>query len=175
MEFSRELTDRQRSFVQEYCVHGNAAAAARAAGYSEAVCRQTAHKLLLKPHIAAEVRRQSVAMIEAHLPSAVATLAELMEDRGVEPKDRVRAAEILLRHSKPAAGPAVALQVNVGRGAADAQSVIRRVYEARDARLAPDPTTPKSSCSNRSSVACNRLKPLEFTGPSDAYAIAVIK
>jgi len=139
MDHSRELTDRQQAFVQEYCVHGNAAAAARSAGYSEAVARQTAHKLLLKPHIAAEIRRQSVAMLEAHLPSAVETLATIMEDQSVEPRDRVRAAEILLRHSKSPGGPSVALQVNVGRGAQGAHTVIKRVLDRRDKRLASEP------------------------------------
>jgi hypothetical protein len=135
----RELTDRQHTFVSEYCALGNAAAAARAAGYSEAVARQTAHKLLLKPHIVAEIRRQSSAMLETHLPSAVATLASIMEDPEVGTKDRVRAAEVLLRYGRPASGPAVALQVNVGRGATDAQSVIQRVWRTRNARLLSDP------------------------------------
>lgn len=141
MNHSRELTDRQQTFVREYCVHGNAAAAARSAGYSEAVSRQTAHKLLLKPHVAAEVRRHAAAAIEAHLPSAVATLAKIMEDQRVEPKDRVRAAEVLLKHGRPSAGPAVALQVNVGRGAAEMHSIIQGVWNARNARLAAEART----------------------------------
>ena len=78
-------------------------------------------------------------MLETHLPSAVETLATIMEDQSVEPKDRVRAAEILLRHSRPAGGSAVALQVNVGRGAVDAQTVIKRVHDRRDNRLASRP------------------------------------
>jgi phage terminase small subunit len=138
MTHSRDLTERQRIFINEYCIVGNAAAAARAAGYSSAVARQTAHKLLLKPHIAAEIRRQSAAMLEAHMPSAIETLASIMQDPDVATKDRVRAAEVLLKHGRPVTSSAVALQVNVGRGAIEAQSVIEAVWAARSTRLSAE-------------------------------------
>lgn len=140
MTISHELTERQSLFVTEYCVSGNAAAAARAAGYSDTVARQTAHKLLLKPHIALAVRRQASAMIDTHLPSAVATLANIMQDPEVDARDRVRAAEVLLKHGRSANGPAVALQVNVGRGATEAQSIIQQVWTNREQRLAAEAT-----------------------------------
>ena len=130
MTVSRELTERQRTFVVEYSTHGNAAEAARAAGYSELVARQTAHKLLVKPHIAAEVRRQAVALIDAHIPNAVATLAELMNNAAVAPRDRIKAAEVLLRCTRPA-GSAVAMQVDVGMRSAEAQSLIAEIWASR--------------------------------------------
>ena len=131
MTTSRELTERQRTFVVEYSTHGNAAEAARAAGYSELVARQTAHKLLVKPHVAAEVRRQAVALVDAHIPNAVATLAELMNDAAVAPRDRIKAAEVLLRCVRPAGSPA-AVQVSVG--GREVQRMIAEIWESRSAR-----------------------------------------
>ena len=133
MHASRDLTDRQRLFVMEYSTHGNAAEAARAAGYSELVARQTAHKLLVKPHIAAEVRRQAVALIDAHIPNAVATLAELMNDAAVPPRDRIKAAEVLLRCVRPASS-AAAVQVNVSGG--EVQKMIAEIWNSKAAREA---------------------------------------
>lgn len=129
----RELTERQQLFVTEYAIHGNAAAAARAAGYSDAVARQTAHKLLLKPHVALELRRQTATLVEAHVPNAVATLSELMNDPEVGARDRIRAAEVLLKHSRPG-GPSVAVQVNVAAARSEAQSIIQEVWAAKEAR-----------------------------------------
>lgn len=134
MQQDRALTDRQHQFVIEYCVHGNAAEAARVAGYSAQIARQSAYKLLLKPHIAAEIRRHAATLVDAHIPSAVATLAQLMTDPEVEPRDRIRAAEGLLRHVRPGGGSAVAVQVNVGTRAADAQAVIAEIWAAKQAR-----------------------------------------
>ena len=133
MTTSRELTERQRTFVVEYSTHGNAAEAARAAGYSELVARQTAHKLLVKPHVAAEVRRQAVALVDAHIPNAVATLAELMNDAAVAPRDRIKAAEVLLRCVRPA-GAGVAVQVNIANGGV--QKLIAEIWESKSAREA---------------------------------------
>lgn len=134
MQQHRALTERQRQFVIEYCVHGNAAEAARSAGYSVQVARQSAHKLLLKPHIASEIRRHSATMIDAHLPSAVATLAQLMNDCTVEPRDRIRAAEALLKHVRPANGASLAVQVNVGAQSDGAQAIIQEIWSDKLAR-----------------------------------------
>ena len=130
MAASREVTERQRAFVVEYCLHGNAARAARAAGYSEAIARQTAHKLLMKPHVAQELRRQTAALVDAHVPNAVATLADLLNDPEVCARDRIRAAEVLLKHARPAA-PGVAVQVNVASAGAEAQAIIQEVWATK--------------------------------------------
>lgn len=133
MQQARALTERQRQFVIEYCVHGNAAEAARNAGYSVQVARQSAHKLLLKPHIALEIRRHAATMVDAHLPNAVATLAQLMNDCAVEPRDRIRAAEVLLKHVRPANGASLAVQVNVGTQSDGAQAIIQEIWSSRRA------------------------------------------
>jgi hypothetical protein len=136
MATARELTERQRAFVREYVACGNAAQAARTAGYSEAVARQTAFKMLLKPHVAQEVRRQTAALVESHVPNAVSILSEVMNDAAVCPRDRVRAAEVLLKHARPG-GPAVAVQVNVGTASAEVQRLIQEVWAQKQQREQP--------------------------------------
>ena len=160
MQQVRALTERQHQFVIEYCVHGNAAEAARTAGYSEQVARQTAHKLLLKPHISAEIRRQAAAMVDAHVPSAVSTLAQLMTNPNVEPRDRIRAAEGLLKHARPGGGSTLAVQVNVGTRAADAQALIAEIWAEKQTREALE----------GGSVVQGPIGfPLSIPPPSDAY------
>lgn len=139
---SRELSERQQAFVHNLVAHGNAARAAREAGYSEAADRQTGYNLLLKPHIAEEVRRHTAAMIETALPSAVETLAGLMTDPLIEPRDRILAASTLLKLGKPSqtAAASVAMQVNIALGTP--QDAIREVWESSEARkraLMPPP------------------------------------
>ena len=58
---STGLTIKQARFVDEYVVCGNAAAAARAAGYREKCARQVGFENLTKPYIQAalQVRRQA--------------------------------------------------------------------------------------------------------------------
>jgi len=50
------LTLRQEEFCRHYAATGNAAAAARDAGYAEGSARQTGHDLLDRPAIAERVR-----------------------------------------------------------------------------------------------------------------------
>lgn len=47
----KELTEKQRRFVERYCVHFNGAKACREAGYSEDTARFTASENLTKPNI----------------------------------------------------------------------------------------------------------------------------
>mgnify|MGYP000314748129 CR=1 FL=1 len=46
-----QLTEKQRVFVERYCVHFNGAKACREAGYSEETARTMAHENLTKPDI----------------------------------------------------------------------------------------------------------------------------
>lgn len=46
-----QLTEKQRMFVERYCVHFNGSKACREAGYSEELSRQMAHENLTKPYI----------------------------------------------------------------------------------------------------------------------------
>ena len=50
------LTLRQEAFCRHFAATGNAAGAARAAGYAEGSARQTGHELLERPAVAARVR-----------------------------------------------------------------------------------------------------------------------
>lgn len=61
------LTAKQARFVEEYCVDGNAAAAARRAGYSTHTARSIGHENLTKPHIkeAVEARMEELSMSAA--------------------------------------------------------------------------------------------------------------
>lgn len=115
----KELTDGQQAFALAYVETGNAAEAARLAGYAEGAAKQAGFRLLLKPHVAAEVRRLSRSIIDAAVPQAVAVLRDLMDSPDVDPRERVRAADAILRHARPNAGPAVAVQVNAGGSPAD--------------------------------------------------------
>lgn len=55
---AQELTAREAAFCEEYLVDRNGAQAAIRAGYSSHTARQTAHKLLQKPHIRARIRER---------------------------------------------------------------------------------------------------------------------
>ena len=50
------LTQRQEEFCRHYAATGNAAGAARDAGYAAGSARQTGHELLERPAVAARVR-----------------------------------------------------------------------------------------------------------------------
>lgn len=50
-----DLTDKQRRFVEEYCVDFNRTQAAIRAGYSERTAKEIGHENLTKPHIRAAV------------------------------------------------------------------------------------------------------------------------
>lgn len=55
------LTTRQEKFVEHYVLHGNAADAAREAGYSKRTARQIAAENLTKPVIRAAIQVQQAA------------------------------------------------------------------------------------------------------------------
>lgn len=75
--------DRQRRFVEEYCVDFNGAAAAERAGYSKRRARQTAYDLLQKPEIREAIDTR---MRELSMSAAEATLRMTNWGRGtIEP------------------------------------------------------------------------------------------
>lgn len=65
------MTDKQKRFIDEYCVDFCGAAAARRAGYSKRRARQTAHQLLKKPYIKKAIDER---MAELSMSSAEATM-----------------------------------------------------------------------------------------------------
>lgn len=54
-ELNIELTDKQKRFVEQYCIHFNGARAAREAGYSEETSKQIATENLSKPYLKAAI------------------------------------------------------------------------------------------------------------------------
>jgi len=53
---SRPLTSRQETFARQFCASGNAAEAARRAGYAAGSARQTGHDLLNRPWVIERIR-----------------------------------------------------------------------------------------------------------------------
>jgi len=133
-----ELNDKQFAFVQNYATHGNAARAAREAGYAASVANKTGYKLLAMPKVTEAIRKASLSFMEAHLPSVVQVLAQIVGDPSVEARDRVKAGELFLKYTKPAnvQGPAVAVQINMGKDdmARQVQDLIREVHAGRSSR-----------------------------------------
>lgn len=95
-----KLTEKQRKFVEAYMgkANGNATEAARLAGYSgnrvtlEAMGREN----LGKPRIAEAIeKRQGDDPLVASREERQQFWTEMMRDKGADPKDRLRASEIL--------------------------------------------------------------------------------
>jgi len=63
-ELNIELTDKQKRFIEQYCVHFNGARAAREAGYSEETAKEIASQNLTKLNIknAIDLRLQELTM-----------------------------------------------------------------------------------------------------------------
>ena len=74
---SARLTPRQQRFVEEFTISGNAADAARRAGYSEKTARQIACENLTKPDIQAAItakRQGYAAQIDVRRDDVIAGL-----------------------------------------------------------------------------------------------------
>lgn len=54
----KRLTDKQKRFVEEYCVDFNATQAAIRAGYSKKTAKETGYENLTKPHIKNEIDKR---------------------------------------------------------------------------------------------------------------------
>lgn len=63
-ELNIELTDKQKRFIEQYCIHFNGARAAREAGYSEETAKEIASQNLTKLNIknAIDLRLQELTM-----------------------------------------------------------------------------------------------------------------
>lgn len=96
------LSPRERLFCEAYSGEacGNGQQSAKIAGYkgNDLVLRVAASKMLAKPHIQAELERLRATVTT----KAVATreerqrfLTETMRDVAIEPKDRIKACEVL--------------------------------------------------------------------------------
>lgn len=119
----KELTEKQRRFIDYYLQTGNAAEAARRAGYSKKAARFIGYENLTKPYIYAGIRArladlsgERLAECREILESLTAAMRGELEEEvtvseGVRPgvwkarkirkqisiRDRIRAAELLMR------------------------------------------------------------------------------
>ena len=90
-----KLTAKQLRFCQEYMLDGNAADAARRAGYSRRTARSIGHENLTKPDIAAEIAARQARKAEC----AEVTVAEVLAGlRRIAVEGNVRAWELLGKH-----------------------------------------------------------------------------
>jgi hypothetical protein len=99
----RRLTAKEERFVLEYLVDCNARRAAQAAGYSARAAKQTGHKLLARPAVAAAIGAERRALAERLHITIERTLRELATvgyaPRGyVEDRDKVRALAWIGKH-----------------------------------------------------------------------------
>lgn len=101
------LNDRQKKFCEYYVSCGNAAEAARKAGYSAYSARHQGFRLLTNEHISQYIRELSSGPRERRISEAVEVLqfytrvmrGEEKDVFGLKPslKDRIKAAGLLLR------------------------------------------------------------------------------
>lgn len=124
------MTARQRAFCEHYAACGNAAQAAREAGYSERTARSQGQRLLTNVDIAAHIRRlqdEAAAGRIASMTQVRALWSDILNDPGERTADRLKASELLARasgaflHVRP--GP----DDDVGRlalGAVDGEDVV---------------------------------------------------
>lgn len=93
-----ELTGKQRRFVNEYLVDLNATQAAIRAGYKEKAAFQTGAENLKKPKIAKAIQEAREAREKAsRITSAwvLQQVAKIAEDEETQPRDRLKALELL--------------------------------------------------------------------------------
>ena len=108
-----KLTQKQRRFVDEYIISGNATQAAIKAGYSKRSAQQTGTENLLKPVIKAELDRRNAeiksaktadmqevmeylaSVMRGEQTESVATAKGIYDNVPVSAKDRIKAAELI--------------------------------------------------------------------------------
>lgn len=94
------MTDRQQKFAEYYAACGNVTQAALKAGYSEKYAKSDACRILENPSVADYLRKLTGAARAERVLSAVERqemLSVLAKDPVNEPKDRIRAIDVLNR------------------------------------------------------------------------------
>ncbi len=108
-----KLTQKQRRFIDEYIITGNATQSAIKAGYSKKTARKIGQENLTKPDIKAELARRNAeikskktadmtevmeyltSVMRGEQTETVATSKGLFPDVEVSAKDRIKAAELI--------------------------------------------------------------------------------
>lgn len=96
------MNARQRKFCEFYAECGNAAEAARKAGYSERAARRQAARLLSNVDVQgyiAELRDKSASARIASIAQIRAFWSDVLNDPNAKTADRLRAGELLARSS----------------------------------------------------------------------------
>lgn len=94
------MTARQQAFCEHYAACGNAAEAARQAGYCERTARSQGQRLLTDVDIRRYVRRlqdQAAAVRIASIAQIKALWSDILNDTGERTADRLKASELLAR------------------------------------------------------------------------------
>ena len=94
------MTDRQQKFAEYYAACGNVTQAALKAGYSEKYAKSDACRILENPSVADYLRKLTGTARAERILSAVERqemLSVLAKDPANEPKDRIRAIDVLNR------------------------------------------------------------------------------
>jgi len=97
-EESKELTNQQKKFCEEYILDWNGARAARDAGYSENTAREQASRLLTKVHIEAYIKEiQDDLQKQAGISrlSNVNVLKKIIDDKKADFRDKMKAIEVV--------------------------------------------------------------------------------
>ncbi|MDO5547212.1 MAG: terminase small subunit [Eubacteriales bacterium] len=92
------MNDRQRKFAEYYAQCGNVVQSAIKAGYSEKYANALAYKLLENIGVAEYLRTLTGMAQNVRILTAVKRqelLSELAEDNAIEPKDRIKAIDVL--------------------------------------------------------------------------------
>lgn len=141
------MTDRQRRFAEAFAACGNAAQAAREAGYSERTARSQGQRLLTNVDILKYVRElqdQAAAGRIASMLQVRAFWSDVLNDPAEKTADRLRAGELLAKaagaflHVRP--GP----DDDVGRlalGAVDGDDVViylPKIQEGNEVEVCED-------------------------------------
>lgn len=108
-----KLTQKQRRFIDEYIISGNATQAAIKAGYSKKTAAVTATENLRKPNVKAEIERRNAeiqsektadmtevmeyltSVMRGEQTESVATSKGVFSGVEVSAKDRIKAAELI--------------------------------------------------------------------------------
>lgn len=96
------MNARQRKFCEFYAECGNAAEAARKAGYSERAARRQAARLLSNVDVrgyVAELRDKSASARIASIAQIRAFWSDVLNDSNAKTADRLKAGELLARSS----------------------------------------------------------------------------
>lgn len=104
------MTDRQRRFAEHYAACGNAAEAARLAGYSERTARGQGQRLLTNADVLGYVRQLQDVAASARIATMAQVRAfwsDVLNDPEARTADRLRAGELLAKsagafvHTRP--------------------------------------------------------------------------